>query len=704
METPGKANPPLDEKHVMGSKVAEELLFRRIPSQELEEQRNSWSFWVVPSVETRSITAPPSNTESRDVVSVKGKCWSAIKRKGMVQWGTRRQVRFIGWHSEDNPSINVEENKERDKEEGNEEEEEGEEEAEDEEEEEEDEDEKDKEEGDEEAVRKTNRKRKRQSSSRKKRAKKAKREKEMKSSGFNNRKVFKNSIDRWSAERYKMAEENMLKILKAKGAVYGNPVLRPELRQEARKQIGDTGLLDHLLKHMAGKVAPGGAERFQRRHNAEGAMEYWIESADLIDVRKAAGVQDPYWTPPPGWKLGDNPAQDPICAMELKQLKEEMATMKRDMEELVSRKQEEKQTILTIPNSSVTNQKIDHIDGSFLTQKAIYKELQKRKAKIEEQLLQIAQSLSGMEDEVEKLRFVVDEPKSSESGALLIGSTTIPGAETEEERGKEDKGKEVVVVKVDDDEKEENKEQQVTTTAAEAMALKAEEKAAKIQRLKSGFRICKPQGTFLWPNMATMSSPQVLVQLDDLLVVPTPPSVSSSTITTTTTTSTAAAAAAAVEALPHFILSPHPHHGNGTQPPSPVKPFAQRRAVTVTRASPETGSDRGSNITGHRSNTGTPIDLNDVPKNSHNDNGFGATLPTSISTYQRRQHHSVTSTSGILRLVQSKSEVEMSRWEEGETKGLIRYCEQQQRGCSSASSWLALASPNSSLGNAAESG
>ncbi|KAK9267329.1 hypothetical protein L1049_009753 [Liquidambar formosana] len=100
----------------------------------------------------------------------------------------------------------------------------------------------------------------------------------------------------------------------AKGAVYGNPVLRPELIEEARKQIGDTGLLAHWLKHMAENVAPGGTERFRRRHNMEGAIGYLVERADLNDVRRAAGVQDPYWNPPPGWKIGDNPAQDPICA------------------------------------------------------------------------------------------------------------------------------------------------------------------------------------------------------------------------------------------------------------------------------------------------------------------------------------------------------------------------------------------------------
>ena len=34
-------------------------------------------------------------------------------------------------------------------------------------------------------------------------------------------------------------------------------ILRPTLREEARTAVGDTGLLDHLLKHMVGgRVVP----------------------------------------------------------------------------------------------------------------------------------------------------------------------------------------------------------------------------------------------------------------------------------------------------------------------------------------------------------------------------------------------------------------------------------------------------------------
>lgn len=84
-----------------------------------------------------------------------------------------------------------------------------------------------------------------------------------------------------------------------------------------------------------------------------------------------------------------------------------------------------------------------------------------------------------------------------------------------------------------------------------------EEKAEKTPRLKSGFRICKPQGTFLWPNMA---SSQVMLHAEDLLMVPTPPSVSSSTTS-------------APPQLPY-----HHHHYQ----PYPVKPLPERRAPKVT--------------------------------------------------------------------------------------------------------------------------
>ena len=121
----------------------------------------------------------------------------------------------------------------------------------------------------------------------------------------------------------------MWEVLKAEGATFENPITRPALRMAARKHIGDTGLLDHLLKHIDGKVAPGGTERFRRWFNTKGIMEYWLESADLDKVRQEAGVQDPYWIPPLALMAGSASSQNTDSSDELKQLKIEMAQMKK---------------------------------------------------------------------------------------------------------------------------------------------------------------------------------------------------------------------------------------------------------------------------------------------------------------------------------------------------------------------------------------
>ncbi|XP_008234124.1 PREDICTED: protein DYAD-like [Prunus mume] len=212
-----------------------------------------------------------------------------------------------------------------------------------------------------------------------------------------NKKLVKHTVARWSAGRYKAAEENMLRVMKAKGAKFGSPILRPALRSEARKLIGDTGLLDHLLKHMAGRVAPGGTERFRRRHNADGAMEYWLESADLFDIRKQAGVQDPYWTPPPGWEPGHDPTRDPICVKEIHELKEEITKIKRVLLH-VSKNKEDNLALVTTSNSCLTSLDWEH-DGSLIHQKEYAVLLTMQQNKIREQLTEMSQSLSRMEEE-----------------------------------------------------------------------------------------------------------------------------------------------------------------------------------------------------------------------------------------------------------------------------------------------------------------
>ena len=60
---------------------------------------------------------------------------------------------------------------------------------------------------------------------------------------------------RWARERYENAQRSLVGIMGALGATSPDrAILRPTLREEARKVIGDTGLLDHLLKHMVRRV------------------------------------------------------------------------------------------------------------------------------------------------------------------------------------------------------------------------------------------------------------------------------------------------------------------------------------------------------------------------------------------------------------------------------------------------------------------
>ncbi|KAJ1386498.1 hypothetical protein SESBI_40731 [Sesbania bispinosa] len=212
------------------------------------------------------------------------------------------------------------------------------------------------------------------------------------------------SRDRWSAERYKLAEKNMWEVLKAEGATFENPITRPALRLAARKHIGDTGLLDHLLKHIDGKVAPGGTERFRRWFNTNGIMEYWLESAELDKVRQDAGVQDPYWIPPSTFRAGSASCQNTDSSGELKLLKIEMAKMKKDMQELIAKNQQKSEISMMeeshkefVKWKAMTDHHLTEIMTSLKGVQGKYGELVIWKTKVEQQLVEITNKLNDLQ-------------------------------------------------------------------------------------------------------------------------------------------------------------------------------------------------------------------------------------------------------------------------------------------------------------------
>lgn len=325
------SGPELDERFVMSSNHAARILRRRVAEEEYEGEAHLCSFWLVKpllydfgvSQQTPSSAVSPSLPPASEPAV--GSCLLTTLKCDGTGWGVRRRVRYIGRHRDDpkdkestfdgyeaEADIREEEPLPATQE-----------------------------------IRRSprNRKRKReaeQSSPRKHRDERNKKRKvqgRSKKSPVEKKRTVeakdgdpRRGKDRWSAERYAAAEKSLLNIMLSRGARYGEPVMRAVLREEGRKHIGDTGLLDHLLKHMAGRVPDGSTHRFRRRHNADGAMEYWLEPAELAEVRQKAGVSDPYWVPPPGWKPGDDVcsvAGDLLVKRQVEELAEEVNGVKR---------------------------------------------------------------------------------------------------------------------------------------------------------------------------------------------------------------------------------------------------------------------------------------------------------------------------------------------------------------------------------------
>lgn len=198
---------------------------------------------------------------------------------------------------------------------------------------------------------------------------------------------------RWHVERYKKAEQSLLDILKANDATFANPITRTDLRLAARGQVGDTGLLDHLLKYIDGRITPCGSKRFRRWFSHNGIMEYWLESVELDNIRKEAG-HDPYWIPP-----DCGPSEHYNSSGELKLLKAEVDKMKSDMQELLVAKNKDQAFMLEdlVKWKAQIEESLKLTLGSWKGMQDKLGELMIWKASVEQQLVEFTNVMSNMQ-------------------------------------------------------------------------------------------------------------------------------------------------------------------------------------------------------------------------------------------------------------------------------------------------------------------
>ncbi|CAD6269369.1 unnamed protein product [Miscanthus lutarioriparius] len=269
-------------------------------------------------------------------------------------------------------------------------------------------------------------------------------------------------VDRWSAWRYAAGEATLVDILRERGATAGKPVPRADLRARARRHIGDTGLLDHLLRHVADKVPAGSADRIRRRHNPAGGLEYWLEPARLAAVRREAGVDDPYWVPPPGWKPGDPVSPEARTLEVQKQVEEltgELAVVKRQMKRLdsnlvqVSKEAYISWKVATLIGVNMLEKEVLSLEEKYenaaqvngelkellLLLKDKYDTVLEKNEKLEGQMVALSTSFQSMKEELllqrieeQPLLMLAQEPwegdkqEAGANNALLLPSPALP--------------------------------------------------------------------------------------------------------------------------------------------------------------------------------------------------------------------------------------------------------------------------------------
>nr|CAB3493862.1 unnamed protein product [Digitaria exilis] len=497
--------PEFDERFVMSSNHAARILRRQVAEEEVDDEVHQDSFWLVkPGLYDFAASRqappppPPPAPPAAKMAPVADSCLLTTLKCDGAGWGMRRRVRYIGRHRDEAPKeagvdgyvteVSVREDQQRP------------------------------------ATlevkrseRNCKRKREAEGSSKNKRRDEGKTNHKVQGgSKKSSKKEKKRTVeskdgdprhgkDRWSAERYAAAERSLLDIMRSRGARSGAPVMRQVLREEARKHIGDTGLLDHLLKHMAGRVPEGSAHRFRRRHNADGAMEYWLEPAELAEVRRQAGVSDPYWVPPPGWKPGDDVslvAGDLLVKRHVEELTEEVNGVKRQMEQLMSKDgdfdAERAYCSLKEKYHSVVRAN-EKLEKQVFSLKDMCENVVQMNGILEKEVLSFKEKYEHVADKNDKLE---DRINSLSSSFLSFKDQLVLALKTETARQLG------LAPSPSDENQEDAPRTAVYLASSDQMTSRADSTVIqgvpnRPARKKSSFRVCKPQGTFLWPSMAS---------------------------------------------------------------------------------------------------------------------------------------------------------------------------------------------------------
>ncbi|KAH9610631.1 hypothetical protein KSS87_017119 [Heliosperma pusillum] len=427
-----KLYPATDGKYVMEPKLAVKVLGHQISSREFHEHRHSKSFWLINCSKPEQLGLPASMYGAADNIAKNGTCFSTLQSCGM-KWGFRQtqivqpctvnvkqpddadeamsalsngddqyivkeeEIHEVEVKLEETPDIKLKE------------------------------------------IIQYSRKRKRGKSVRSQYRKTKRNPKQKPLENLSKVEVNEGDrVDRWSFIRYETAVKQLIEVLNAHKASYSHPITRATLRTEARKRIGDTGLLDHLLKHLAGKVVPsGGNLRLRRRCAPDGKMEYWLESADLVSIRKEAGIQDPYWTPPPGWKCGDSiSSHNCICCEQVRLLKDELNSLRRKETEPEFKENKQHTVTMELPDSAAYPRRLNKANLNVTNSKDSYEALVKKKSLMEEQFHKMSKALVELEEEMKKVKS--QKGVGALKPVMITYSKRLSGEETSEESSERD--------------------------------------------------------------------------------------------------------------------------------------------------------------------------------------------------------------------------------------------------------------------------